>query len=460
MKKSLFKVLSLILVSCLLLLSVGCGNDSKSTETNKKIDAVDLKGREIKIISWGSTFVIDEKSNDEYMQDCFARQQEMEEAYNCKFVYNFMDAGEILPAFTTAAMTGESIGDIVVMKTNMATTAKNNDLLLELGQFFDVSKDAFYKPSSDILKDADGGIYSIGVDRINAVENMIYFNKEHFNEVGIDIPQLYKWVADGEWTVDKFKEIIKKSAIIKNGSTEVYSIYGSKAGDQLPLWLSMFGAEVVHLDENKKATSGLKDANMNAALEFIREVNTGGYAYKPSNDDAWDFPNELFYNGISAMLVSGLANREAIKSSVDFEFGVLPMPKSEYIEDYPYTKNQLNVAVMPKTFEKDMTTAKAIADMITYIYTPENKETEDSLKKSIAVSLCDEESVDIVYKAAISDKFKLENYFTIGLSEKYNSVVGAALNPTLHGTATIASAIGSVESAWQATIDEYNSGIK
>ena len=160
MKNRLVKILCLVLTVCLCLLTAGCGGKSQNNKSDNKENVVDLKGREIKIVSWGSTFVIDAESNDEYMQECYARQQEMEKLYNCKFVYNFMDAGEILSAFTTASMTGETIGDIVVMKTNMATTAKNNDLLLELGQIFDVSKDAFYRPSSEILKDAEGGIFN------------------------------------------------------------------------------------------------------------------------------------------------------------------------------------------------------------------------------------------------------------------------------------------------------------
>lgn len=458
MKKAFIRTLCIVLaISCMVGLC-GCG-ESGNGKGGYKGEVIDLGGKEISIVTWSTSFVPDEKSTSEAVQEAYARMKEVEKLYNCKFIVNNMEASEISSAFTTAAMAGQSIGDIILMKTSMATAAYNNNLLLDLSQVFDFDKAPFYKPATNLLKDKDGKIYSFDIRDFHAIDNMVYFNKEVFDEVGIDVEEIYQLVEDGEWTVEKYDEIISKATIVENGETVVYGGFGTTSLESIQHWLEAYGAETVHIDENGKASSGVKDAQYKEALEFVRENNQKSYVLKPGNDDAWDLRLTSFYNGTLATTFGSPANREVFKESCNFEYGILPFPKTDYIDDYAYIKNYLNVYVMPKTYEKDLKTAKAIADMVTYFAFPEEAKSEAELKKELEAGFCDEQSVEIAYKAATSENFKLQNIYTIGLEKDFNSVAHKALNPALHGTATVAPAIASFADAWQSILDDYNSGI-
>lgn len=461
MKKVFVKSLCLMLaLSMCVCCFAGCGGkETGGKSEGYKGDVVDLGGKEISVVTWSTSFIPDEDSSSEAVQEAYARMKEVEELYNCKFVVNAMEASEISSAFTTAAMAGQSIGDIILMKTGMATSAYNNNLLLDLSQIFDFENTPFYKPATNLLKDSEGKVYSFDIRDFHAVDNMIYFNKDVFDEVGIDVEEIYQLVEDGEWTVEKYDEIISKATIVENGETVVYGGYGTTSLESIQHWLEAFGAESVHLDENGKATSGVKDAQYAEALEFVRENNQKSYVLKPSNDSAWDLGLTSFYNGTLATTIGSPANRQTFKESCSFEYGILPFPKTDYIDDYVYIKNYLNVYVMPKTYEKDLKTAKAIADMVTYFAFPEEAKSEAELKKELEAGFCDEQSVEIAYKAATSENFKLQNVYTIGLEKNFNSVAHAALNPALHGTATVAPAIASFADAWQSILDDYNSGL-
>lgn len=454
--KALCLALAIIMCACGL---AGCGKGEGGKSGGYKGEVIDLGGKEISVVTWSTSFIPDEKSSSQAVQESYARMKEVEKLYNCKFVVNNMEAGEISSAFTTAAMAGQSIGDIILMKTSMATAAYNNNLLLDLSQVFDFEKNPFYKPATNLLKDSEGKVYSFDIRDFHAVDNMIYFNKDVFDEVGIDIDELYKLVEDGEWTVEKYDEIISKAAIVENGETVVYGGFGTTSLESIQHWLEAFGAESVHIDENGKATSGVNDPQYKEALEFIRENNQKSYVLKPGNDDAWDLGLTSFYNGTLATTIGSPANRETFKESCNFEYGILPFPKTDYIDDYVYIKNYLNVYVMPKTYEKDLDTAKAIADMISYFAFPEEAASEATLKKQLEAGFCDEQSVENAYNAMVSESFKLQNVYTIGLEKSFNSVAHSALNPALHGTATVAPAIASFADAWQSTLDDYNAGL-
>ncbi len=458
MKNLIIKVLALIVILAISVCLVGCGSEGGKSQGYKG-DVIDLGGREISVVTWSNSFIPDQNSSSQAVQDSYARMKEVEKLYNCKFVVNNMEASEISSAFTTAAMAGQSIGDIIYMKTNMATSALNNNLLFDLSKVFDFSNSTYYKAASDLLKSSDGNIYSFGISDYHSVDNMIYFNKDVFDEVGIDIDELYECVENGEWTIQKYDEILSRAAIVENGETVVYGGIGTTSFGGIHFWLEAFGAEVVHLGEDGKATSGLRDAQFTTALEFVRENNQKSYVLKPSNDDAWDMGLARFYNGTLATTIASTGHHQNMKENCTFEYGILPFPKASADDDYSYTKNYLNVYVMPKTFDKDLETAKAIADMVTYFATHKETRSEVELKKELEAYYCDEQSVEIAFTATQSDNYRVQNVYTIGLDNSFSTVAHKALNPALHGTATVAPAIASIADAWESTLNDYNSSI-
>lgn len=447
------KILSICLTVLLLVTSAsvmsGCGDKAK---------VVDLDKRVIKLVSWGTNIggvYVNPDDNSEFGQIKLERLKEYEEKYNCTFEFELMEAGDILSKFTTAALAGNSIGDLVCMRNPWVYTAQKSDLLLPLDEYFDFSKSQFSNFAKETCT-VDGKVYGFSTETTNHVENGIYFNKRIFDDLGLEYP--YEMVKNKTWTTDVFAEYLKKATVVKNGVTEIYGMYGfTHNGDGLASFLSCFGAEFAHKTENGYV-SGLNDPEMTTALEFIRKNTLDGYIYNVSGEADWTEAKSMFKDGKVAMYMGGTSTAQSgLKDEMTDDFGFVPLPLGPGQTEYSVMEMYENVWVMPASLEPEV--AQAIADMLTGIFEPTTDNEADAkkeLKKSIQSYYCDEDSVDIAVDLMTQDSMKLYNHYTIGASD-YKSIVGGQVNQAIHTSkTTVASALGSVSQAWDMLLEIYN----
>ena len=459
MKNFIFKILATILVLTLTLCLVGCGEKSGKVDSSN-MDVVDLKGREITFVTWGQTLKIYEDASDEKMQTYYLRMKEMEELYNCKFVFKEVAAGEILSSFVAGEMGDAPLGDVVLMRESWATSAFNDNHLLDLSKVFDGDLPQFYKPAVDTFKQDNGSFYSIAFYDFNPAENIIYFNKDLFEERGVDVKNLYKDVNDGKWTFDKYLEVAKKVAVNKNGTYEVYGGFGTTAGDALSDWLIPFGAEIMTQNEDGTYASGLKSQEMYKALENAKKVVDCDYIFTRGGNDTYETPFDMFTSKTLAMYNGAIMHLTKVKDNCNFQFGVLPFPIAKEGDEYIASAMVTNIAVMPKSFEKDMETAQAIADIVTYVYQPVYQEIETQLRSGFAMNTYDEESVEMLLKLSTTENWHNFNYIRTGLTPSYNEIVKNTFSKVINGSTSIDAGVAAVDDAWNNVIKEYNKTLK
>ena len=444
------RILALILTIAMVFSIVACGGNEGA-----KLDVVDLKGREITFVTWGTTLKIYEDPTNEAMQTYSLRMKEMEEKFNCRFVFKEVAATEILSTFISGEMADTPIGDMVLMKPSWATSAYNEGLLLDLSKYYDGSLEQFYQPAVNMYKNGDS-FYSIAFYNANPAENTIFFNKEIFADAGIDVDALYETVEKGEWTLDKYIEVAEKVSKVKDGVYEIYGGVGPTAGDNLSFFLTPFGAEIMTKNEDGTYASGLKTQEMHDALEAIAKINAKDFIWTKVGEADHETDNTMFYNGSLAMLIDGAIHLPTIKEGVSFKYGVLPFPKKDKADEYSASSMVTNIAVCPKSLEKDPETAKAIADMVTYIYAPVGDSNEETLRRTYSMYTSDEQSVDILMDIALSKNFVNFNYMSTGLNSVYNSVCLEAIHKAIMSESSVDAAIAAINDAWQTRIDIYN----
>lgn len=456
------RILSIILTITLLISTVsmlsGCGEKGgKAKEDPAVTGAVDLGGKTIKILTWGNGLAgitVDPSTDTELGEIRAERFEEMEKLYNCTFEYELMSAGEIPSKYTTAAMAGEKIADLICLRNSSLPALLNNELLLPLDDYFDFSKSQFSQLAVE-LSTLDGKVYAFSVENTNHVENVLYFNKRIFDDVGLEYP--YQLVKDKKWTTEVFEEYLKKATVLNNdGTVAINGMYGfSYNGDNLPNFISCFGAEFAKKKGDGSFVSGLNDPEMTTALEFVRRnMFDNKYIYNVSGNADWTEGSTMFKEGKVAMIMSQVTYNGGGYSDMTDPVGILPLPLGPGQKDYAVSEMYENVMIMPTT--TDSKTAQAIANMITYIYAPayeDEAENAELLKSNIADTFSDEESVEIAYDLITKSGMKVYNHRIVG----DETIVRTAMNDSIHGVTTVASAIGSAASAWEIVIDNYNS---
>lgn len=429
----------------------GCGEKDPAIE-----GAVDLGGRTIKILSWGKTLggvYVDPDDTSELGEIKKERLAEMEELYNCKFELELMDAAEISNKFTTAALSGEAIADLIAVRNASVSALLNNNLLLALDEYFDFSKPQFNQNAKK-LTTVDGKVYGFSTEYTNHVENALFFNKRIFDDVGLEYP--YEMVEKKTWTIDVFEEYLKKATVLNSdGTTAINGMYGfTYNGDTLPKFLTCFGAEFAKLQDDGSFKSGVSDKEMTEALEFVRRnMFENKYIYNVSGNASWTEGATMFKEGKVAMLMGEVTKGGNSFDDMTDDFGVVPLPLGPGQTEYTVGAMYENLFVMPDSL--DATTAQAIAHMVTYIHAMPSEDEEENaelLKRSIENNYRDEESVDIAYELLTKSGMKVYNHRIIGGFD----VVNGRVNEAIHGDTTVAAAIGSAASAWEIVVDSYN----
>ncbi|MBQ2922526.1 MAG: extracellular solute-binding protein [Tyzzerella sp.] len=462
MKKKIRTLMALILSMLCILSLVGCNNAGGTGDKDDSAEAIDLGGREINLVAWGDgVFSLLENSDDELTQTYYARKQEMEEKYNCTIVTKKVGASEILPGLRAAEMADTVYADAVAMRTAWAKSAYDEGLLLELGQLFDEDEvNNFYSLGVDCLKQDDGSFYTISFYKENPVENIYYFNIDHFENQGIDVDALYQEVLDGKWTFERMTEIAEQAMVEKNGVVEVYGAQAALSGDSFGHYLAPFGAQAMIKNEDGTYSSGLKTDNMKRAFETLTGTIQND-AYWGNAGGGWETCSQMFQAGTLAMYTDSLAGYVTITQNAPFEVGVLPMPKaSEEDADYTYSAMTLNVVAIPAAVGKDKEVAQAIADMLAYIYAPLEEDASATLERKYGMYCSNEKQVEIIVNAGLSDNFVFTNYLFTGLKSNYDNICGSTMKSILQGTTSFRAGTDAIDEAWQSIIDEYNDSLK
>ncbi|MDR1663425.1 MAG: extracellular solute-binding protein [Clostridiales bacterium] len=160
----------------------------------------------------------------------------------------------------------------------------------------------------------------------------LVFNRDLLDLYGLEMPdELYK---RGEWTFDKFAEMIKTTTRYTDGEAESMG-YGSWEGEGMSRLLVANGASFIDVDTvNGTAVSGFDNQAMIDTLDWMRTWSSAPQSAWAKNDTMFDYfevGNLAFIDGV-----------EYGNNEFAFDIGMVPYPKG------PNSAVEKPVVVMPQ----------------------------------------------------------------------------------------------------------------
>ncbi|MCL2814282.1 MAG: hypothetical protein FWD23_06755 [Oscillospiraceae bacterium] len=470
MKKSL-KLISFFLIMLMILpgILISCGgNDPGSSDKSKNdgaggnqdaqgdpentatekitydVPEMDCGGYEFKAIVregwtiyWYCVDVFAEAENGEPVNDAVYRRNRMLED---KFNINISEIRQSdVSGFSEKLIkSGSDDFDVMFPTLTGAGAMIQQGYLLNLYNvpYLDFDKPWWNKTANDSL--TSGHKLYAGVGNITTMTNdatwVCLFNKEIVRDMGL--PDHYQMVKDGKWTIDILHENAIKATKDLNGDGELTPEDQWGAIGQYESSYCLFAASgqfIVEKDENDYPSLVLNNDRTIYALDKVIDLMTDKTCYINADDytskyeNVWiDITTNAFAESRCLYLIT---NIEIVKNlrSMEANFGILPLPKSDETQEKYYNTMQYGNAscmalpVTASNLERTGAIVEAWAaesvDTLTRAYYDIN------LKSKNARDNESEEMLDLIFSTRVIDQGMFFNW--AGLYDFFNSFVRA-----------------------------------
>lgn len=193
---------------------------------------------------------------------------------------------------------------------------------------------------------------------------IIYFNQDLLDASGIT-EDLYSVVDSGNWTFDKLEALLNDT-YVDDGNTvrDANDRYGLTFGDQNKYYgfTNAFGMHAFDktadeyefvLDNERNVTAFqtiVEFINSNENVLASRRLDPGLDADYEISSSGGNTVSKLFVDGNALFTVSLIADAPSIIPEIDFEFGILPLPKLDDVqENYANGLQRIFFAMIPTT---------------------------------------------------------------------------------------------------------------
>ena len=324
----------------------------------------DLGGMEIVIADWWTN--PDDEVESEYNDAVHAYHDWLEETYNFTLrqegLYGWGDGeGSSIEAFTRAA-TGAPEGNYIYVLASMASVMS----AAQSGLMYDISTlDCLNLTESKWTMAGDTQLWTMG-GKTNCwtvgpgePRTGVFFNRTVLKDAGINPDDLYDWQASGEWTWDKFIEVMDKVQRDTNNDGEI-DVYGcvQNNGNMIEMAVYSNGGSLIKQNADGTFALGVTDDASRQALHWATDEVTTKY-FEPYDSGAnWEEFKGLFLSGTAAFCVDdaycGYANGwlNNTEGFEDFDFGWVAFPKGPQASNYT-AKFSNNLFALPASYDAD-----------------------------------------------------------------------------------------------------------
>lgn len=326
-------------------------SESEPEVSKEKYEAIDLKGRVIRIASNDAPVFTSDQAPDKAEATPtdilkYEHLKEVEKKYNCKIEFITVAWDQMLEKATTSILEGAPYADVLKMDAQHLAVLAPKDMLLPY--------DEFLPDNADILTDNVvfakgtkffGENYTIETAEKSSRGYYLGVNLDIINELGLENPiELYE---KGEWTWDKFMELAKAATKDTNndGENDTYGLSGVPYLVGLTTVASNGGQLI-----NSERTVDFQGASTLEALDFVKKMYVDEkIAYLADNDVYnWDGNNSAYTQGKSAMF---LVESWQLNNGLEFEYSVVPFPQGPKYDGANYFFKIQNGNVIPKGIE-------------------------------------------------------------------------------------------------------------
>lgn len=409
---------------------------SSGNKTTNKV--VDLKGRTITFTcGWAEPT----KGASAFANAYWAKKLEVEKKYNCKFEF-VHGTGDWFNTMTLSILSGTPNTD-VFNYTGNPYPGISNKLYYDLSKLenIDLSEGKWNSAVTDIGT-VGKAQYTMLSSRFEAPAAILY-NKDIFKAQGL--PDLYTLQKNGELTVDKFIEILRK--IQMPSGKYAAMAYNNAFNAHRTFMYSYGGAYVTRkngtLDFETTINSDAVINGFNAAQKLINDgILHNGRNGTQSVD--WQYSRKQFAEGNTAVLIGDYAWTYPFENG-DFEPGIILIPDTKG-GTADIFKEANTWCAIPYNVDKVEDVAAVFNEMTDVIFDVNYK-----IKYQDIVS---DDVMELVNK---SSKKQVEGEYTPDYSticvNVWNDGVGEVLNKVVTGQSTVAQGVQTIEPLIKTKLD-------
>lgn len=349
------------------------GSASAETELSDELGDYDFKGAAFNIVTCADYFFSPydvETETGELLDDAaYQRNRTIEERFNCDIVYTMLSGSGSEPAdaIRSSVTAGDDEYQLGIVHPYIGLSGLiTGAYVLDMSDIpnLNYSKPWWNSTFNEALSIGDI-LPCASSDFIYFNSGCIYFNKELAEKYSIEDP--YGLVYDGKWTWDKLAELAVGVAADLNGDGNMdasdqygYSIINNHR--MIPVTYS-YGISPSSKSDGYITLDNLGSEKMHEIVEnYYRLLYENEGALLLSSDELVPFRNGrvLFLHYVTQ-------NIKALRD-LEWDFGILPMPKYDEAQEDYYSLAQSNVMVIPATVSDTEFVGTIIEALSAYSY--------------------------------------------------------------------------------------------
>lgn len=410
-------------------------------------DDLKFEGTTLSILHWDDAHLVEffaEAENGEAVNDAiYWRNEKIEDQFGITLEFtgmngNYSNRKKFVNACVNNVMSGADVYDMFCGYSMTGASIMSEGISQDLTNYDILDLDSPWWPKSLISKARiKDGVYFVSGDISTNFLYMMYlciFNKDLFASIKQqDVSVLYNLVHDGEWTIDKLLEYTNDTYLDLDADQAV------SEGDRFGITVTSThndsfytGADLesvyVNADGDLAMSEDLFSERTVNLLEKVCDlIHNSGNGYNKKGV-------EIFANGTVLFVVDRPNVIATNLTSVDFSFGILPIPKYDTNQDgyktclsFPYT------VYMISTASKNAEAAAATIELMAY----ENYVNvtpvlfEETMKARYADQSDDSFMFDYIREGVVIDIGRL---FCIQLDNMSYSIFRTAVNKNAAGS--------------------------
>jgi len=308
--------ISLFLFALILVVGIvmftGC---NRSGGTSSGSTGVSVRGANIKVASWWSTYNVDTyEARDEGEARTLDWRKKVlaDQGFSYQSV-EISDWDNYLPIVASNIMSGSKEFQIYELGSNMAITLYKQGLLYPVSDSKAVNfknRDAVagvvpvYNGLVENFMTFNGKQYGwmYGYPNDGWGQSMLYFSIKHITDAGLSPDYLYDLQKNNNWTWDTFLDLCRKLTRDTNndGITDIYALPCDDAREFIMGLVFGNGADFVNIDAQGRASNATNSPAFLEALAFYNQlINEGLVQTIPEYDWGWNW--SAFVDGRVAM---------------------------------------------------------------------------------------------------------------------------------------------------------------
>jgi len=375
MKKITEKSQSVLLLLCIVLLA-SCGGEAPAADTTAADSTVttapeettisddlgkyDFGGRVFNIVysadQLGSTwpYTIEEETGDILSDAVYRREINVEDRFNVDITW-FSAGGEnkeVYNAFRPAVMAGDQTYQLAINHMFQGFNAAISDgLLYDFNKMPIINLDKpWWNQSARKNLEVESVLLTMTSDIIYSYYDTIYFNKQIMDEHQLAYP--YEKVLDGTWTWDYLSKITKNVSKDINGDgkyddNDLTAFAIDKNTSTMTRLIHSNGMTMASIGTDGRPTlDNLSSEKMHTVIEKYYDFVWGDNRCYYAGTDGPTESTDMFASG-NAMMMHIQTSKLPLLRDVEFEFGIVPLPKYDEKQENYHTLASTQMLLLP-----------------------------------------------------------------------------------------------------------------